>query len=368
VISGGQVWVTTAREVEASEEEAERRKQSNTGGQPLTVLEEATFYALCIDLSSGELLHEIELFKVEKPQWVHRFNSYASPSPVIESGRLYCHFGTFGTACVDTKTAKVLWTNQELNCMHENGPGGSPVLSGDRLIFHMDGSDVQYIAALDKATGKLAWKTGRSGEMHENPQLKKAYGTPLLVGGEVLSPAANWLYAYDPKDGKENWKLSYETLGFSNVARPVVGDGMIFLSTCFMRPQMLGIRLGKEPEIVWRHEKAVPSSPSPLYVDGLLYFIGDSGGLASCVEAETGDVVWSERISSGKYWAAPLHAGGKIYFHSEEGVTTVIDAGPEFKVLAENTLDGKLMASAAVANDDLILRTDKALYRIGDGK
>ena len=204
--------------------------------------------------------------------------------------------------------------------------------------------------------------------MHENPQLKKAYGTPLLVGGEVLSPAANWLYAYDPKDGKENWKLSYETLGFSNVARPVVGDGMIFLSTCFMRPQMLGIRLGKEPEIVWRHEKAVPSSPSPLYVDGLLYFIGDSGGLASCVEAETGDVVWSERISSGNYWAAPLHAGGKIYFHSEEGVTTVIDAGPEFKILAENTLDGKLMASAAVANDDLILRTDKALYRIGDGK
>jgi len=190
----------------------------------------------------------------------------------------------------------------------------------------------------------------------------------LFLDGEVLSPAANWLYAYDPKDGREKWKLPYETLGFSNVARPVAGEGMVFLSTCFMRAEMLGIKLGDRPEIVWRHNKAVPTSPSPILVDGLLYFVGDSGGLASCLDARTGEVVWSERLSSGKYWAAPLHAGGKIYFHSEEGVTTVIKAGPEFEIVAENTLDGKLMASAAVENDDLILRTDRALYRIGDGK
>jgi outer membrane protein assembly factor BamB len=183
-----------------------------------------------------------------------------------------------------------------------------------------------------------------------------------------LSPAANWLYAYDPKSGEEKWKLSYETLGFSNVARPVLGEGMVLLSTCFMRPQMLGITLGGQPEIAWRYKKAVPNSPSPIYVDGLLYFAGDSGGLVSCLEAKTGELIWSERIASGKYWAAPLHAGGKLYFHNEEGVTTVLETGREFKVVAENELDGKLMASAAVEGDDLIIRTDQALYRIGDGK
>jgi outer membrane protein assembly factor BamB len=205
--------------------------------------------------------------------------------------------------------------------------------------------------------------------MHQNPQLKKAYGTPLMAGKTLLSPAANWLYGYDPASGEEQWKLSYETLGFSNVARPVLGDNdMVFLSTCFMRPQMLGVKLGEQPEVTWRYKKAVPNSPSPIYVDGLLYFVGDSGGLVTCLEAKSGEHVWSERIASGKYWAAPLYAGGLLYFHNEDGVTTVLKAGREFEVVAENELDGQLMASAAVEGDDLILRTDKALYRIGDGK
>ncbi len=366
VIAGAQVWMTAAHEVEASEEESERRLEANTGGQPVTVLERATFHALCVDLDSGELLADVELFEVEEPQWVHRFNSYASPTPVIDGGKVFCHFGDFGTACVDAASKRVDWVNRELRCMHENGPGGSPLLVGDHLIVHMDGSDVQFIAALHRETGEVVWKKERSGELHENPQLKKAYGTPVLNGAELLSPAANWLYAYNPASGQEKWKVSYEALGFSNVARPVLGEGMAFVSTCFMRPEMLGIRLGEEPEIVWRYRKSVPNSPSPIYVDGLLYFVGDSGGLVSCLEAATGELVWSERIASGKYWAAPLHADGKLYFHSEEGVTTVLQAGREFEVVAENTLDGKLMASAAVEGKDLILRTDKAVYRVGE--
>ena len=177
---------------------------------------------------------------------VHEINTYASPTPIIEEGRLYCHFGSYGTACVDTSSAKVLWQNQDLKVMHENGPGSTPVLWKDRVIFHMDGSDQQFIAALDKKTGKLAWKTPRSGEMNKNPQLKKAYGTPLVLkidGKEhVVSPAADWLYGYDPASGKELWKLNYGILGFSNVPRPVAGHGMIYLSTSFMRAQILAIR------------------------------------------------------------------------------------------------------------------------------
>ncbi len=371
VIGAGQVWMTAARETAASDEEVEERLKENTGGQPLTLLDEATFHAICVDAASGELLHDIELFSIDDPQWVHRFNSYASPTPVVEAGRVYCHFGTFGTACVDAASGEVLWRNLDLHCMHENGPGSSPVLVGGHLIIHMDGSDEQYVAALDKADGSLAWKAMRSGELRDNPQLKKAYGTPILIQrdgrDELVSPAANWVYGYDPETGRERWKVDYEVLGFSNVARPVTGDGMLFLSTCFMRAEMLGIRLGGQPEIAWRYGKSVPKTPSPIYVDGLLYFVGDSGGLATCLDAKTGEEVWRERISGGKYWAAPLHAAGKIYFHSEAGVTTVLEAGREFKVVAENRIDGKLMASAAVSGDALFLRSDTALYRIERG-
>lgn len=364
VVADGVAWITTAHEVEASEAEKKERLKANTGGQPVTVLAKAAFHALAVDVESGKLLHDIKLFEVKDPQWVHRFNSYASPTAVIDKGRVYCHFGTFGTACVDAANGKIVWKNLELHCMHENGPGGSPVVAGENLIFHLDGSDVQYVAALNKATGKLAWKTNRSGKLHENPQLKKAYGTPLLYDGIIYSPGANWLYGYEPKTGKELWKLDYETLGFSNVSRPVIADGMAFVPTCFMRSQMLGVRLGAQPEVVWRHKKGVPSSPSPIHVEGLLYFASDSGGLVSCLEAKTGELIWSERIASGKYWAAPLHANGRLYFHSEEGVTTVLKTGRKFEILASNDLDEKLMASAAVVGDSLLLRTEKALYRI----
>ena len=368
VIADGKIWMTAAHEKLASEEDAEKRLKENTGGQPLTLLETARFHALCVDAESGELLHDIELFSVDEPQWVHRFNSYASPTPVVAGGKLFCHFGTFGTACVDAADGEVLWKKLDLHVMHENGPGSSPVAVGDLLAFNMDGSDEQFVVALKQSDGSVAWKTERSGKLNDNPQLKKAYGTPIVLqldGGEQLvSPGANWIYGYDPATGEELWKVDYETLGFSNVARPVAGGGLLFNSTCFMRAEMQAIKLGPQPEVVWKYKKSVPKSPSPVLVGDLLYFVGDSGGLVTCLEAATGELVWSERIASGKYWSAPLAAAGKIYFHSEEGVTTVIEAGREFKVLAENELDGKHMASAAVSGDALFLRTDQALYRI----
>ena len=282
VIFNDQIWFTSAEESLASEEEARERLKENTGSQPLTLLKSSKFHAICLDKKSGEVIHSISLFSVDKPQWVHRFNSYASPTPIIEEGRLYCHFGTYGTACVDTASGKVLWKNLELQCMHENGPGSCPVLYGDSIIFHMDGSDVQYVAALNKDDGSLKWKTSRSGKMNPNPQLKKGYSTPIIINrngkDELISPGANWLYSYDPKSGSENWKVDYEVLGFSNVARPVSGEGMIYVATCFMRSQMLGISSGESPEIVWRYKKGVPNTPSPLLSKGLLYFVGDSGG------------------------------------------------------------------------------------------
>ncbi|MDF1812474.1 MAG: PQQ-binding-like beta-propeller repeat protein [Verrucomicrobiales bacterium] len=368
VIEGDQIWMTAAHETLATPEETAKRLETNTGSQPLVVLSMVRLHAICVDKNSGKLLHDFEILSRKEPQWAHKLNSYASPTPVIENGKLYCHFGSYGTACVDTQTVEVVWQNQDLYVHHENGPGSSPVLWRDHLIFHMDGSDKQYIVALDKHTGKIAWKTDRSGEMNSNPQLKKSYGTPLIldVGGEpvLFSPGADWLYAYQPDSGNELWKLNYGKLGFSIAPRPVAGHGMLYMSTSFMRPQLLAIKYsGSSPEIVWKSEKSVPNQPSPILVGDEVYYITDSGGIISCHDARTGELHWKERIG-GNYSASPLHADGKIYFHSREGETTVIQAGKEFKILAKNTLDGAHMSSAAVDGGAIILRTDKAVYRI----
>lgn len=370
VVWGRQVWMTAALETEASEEKAKARLEANTGGQPLTLLDKVVFLALCVDAVSGRLLHNITLMTESDPQWAHQLNSYASPTPAIEDGRLYCHFGTFGSACVDTSSGEVLWTNRELQLMHENGPGSSPILWQDKLIFHGDGSDVQFVAALDKATGKVAWKTGRSGEMNSNPQLKKAYATPVIAGyggrPQLISPAADWLYGYDPGSGRELWKLNYGTLGFSNVAPPILGKDMLFLSTGFLKAEMLGIRHdgSAAPEIAWRYTRNVPTTPAPVLVGQELYFTSDQGGLLTCLDAETGTDIYRERIASGNYSASPLHADGKLYFFSREGDATIVRPGQTFEVLGKAALDGRIFATPAVVPGALLLRTDAALYRL----
>jgi hypothetical protein len=269
----------------------------------------------------------------------------------------------------------VLWRNAETKIDHQNGPGSSPILWGDLVIFHCDGMDLQYIAALDKRTGKLAWKTDRSGEMDENPPLKKAYCTPLVVEGssgpQLISPAADWLYAYDPATGKELWKAGYGKLGFSTVPRPVAGHGMVYICTSFMQSQLLAVRYDgqgdvTESHVAWRSDRQIPKMPSPLLVGDELCIVSDSG-IVTCFDAHTGEEHWRERIG-GNHSASPLSADGRIYFFNREGDATVIRPGKQFEVLAENHLDGQFMASAAIAGQALILRTDTHLYRIEEQK
>ncbi|MEX2216210.1 MAG: PQQ-binding-like beta-propeller repeat protein [Phycisphaeraceae bacterium] len=372
VIEGDQIWMTYAIEVAASEEQAKERLKANTGNQPLTVLAKAELHAICVSRSTGKILFDIEVLTEQDPQWVHRLNSYASPTPIIDAGRVYCHFGTYGTACVDADTGDILWRNREHHVMHENGPGSTAVLHGNRLIFHCDGSDVQYVAALDASTGKTAWKTDRSGKMNDNPQLKKAYGTPLVIeiGGkaQVMSPGADWMYSYDPQTGKELWKVHYGVLGFSTVPRPVAGHGMVYMCTSFMRSELLAIRVDgkgetKEPHVAWRFTRGAPQMPSPLLVGDEIYIVGDQGGLLTCLDAKTGDVHYRERLD-GNYSSSPMYADGKIFIASREGITHVLAPGKAFKVLASNKVDGAIFATPAAVDGAIYLRTDKALYRI----
>jgi len=371
VHDGDTIWVTTAIETPASEAEKKERLKANKGLPTVTVLSKVSLRALRIDPKSGKVLQDIEVLKKKQPQWVHKLNSYASPTPVIEDGKVYFHFGAYGNACIDAKTGKLLWKNEDkaLWVMHENGPGSSPLIWDNLMIFHLDGSDRQNIVALYKDSGKIAWKTKRSGELRENPQLQKSYSTPIVEnfnGKPVLiSCSADWVYGYDPRTGDELWKIKYGHLGFSNVARPVTGHGMIYLSTCFMKAEILAFRYEgeKTPKLSWRLDRG-PKMPSPILVGKELYVVND-GGILTCVDALTGDLHWRERLD-GEFSSSPTYAGGLLYFSDQAGVTTVIKPAKTFNVVSKNELDGTAhMASFAPLGKSFLVRTNEALYRIG---
>jgi outer membrane protein assembly factor BamB len=368
VITGNQIWLTTAIETAASAEAAALRLKSNTGDQPLTLLDQAELKALCYERDSGKLLYEVSLLTVKDPQWVHKLNSYASPTPFLEGSKLYCHFGSYGTICLDIGTQKIDWVNTELSVMHENGPGGSPVVIENCVVFHMDGSDKQFIVALDKTTGKVAWKTDRSGEMHANPQLKKSYGTPVIVtinGKEqIVSAASNWLYSYNPSNGSELWKVPYGQLGFSLTPRPVVGNGHIYCVTGFGKGQILAIKYADvpSPEVSWRFARGTPTMPSPLLVDRHLYFISDNG-VFTCLDAMTGEEKYRERLS-GNFSSSLWYADGKLFISNREGITYVLQPGDTFALLAKNELPDAIFATPAALGKSIYMRTEEHLYRI----
>ncbi len=346
VILGNQIWLTTA----------------TADGKQM--------FALCVDRTTGEIIHDVKLFDVTNPREIHKLNSYASPTPVIEQGRVYIHFGSYGTACLDTETGAKLWERRDLPCDHFRGPGSSPMLHGDKLIIHYDGFDVQYVVALNKQTGETLWKTDRSNDYGtENGDFKKAFCTPIVIevdGREqLISPGSKAAFAYEPETGKEIWHVTFSD--FSSTARPLYGEGLVFINTGFGKADLIAVDPTGTGDVTgshvaWTEEKSIGSKPSQLLVDGLIYVIDDAG-VASCLEAKTGEKVWSARVG-GNFSASPIHADGKIYFCSQEGKTTVIAAGREFKVLAENELDAGFMASPAAADDALFLRTETHLYRI----
>ena len=330
-------------------------------------------YVLGVDVETGEVLHDRTVFEVEDPEPRNGLNSYASPSPVVEEGRVYAHFGTYGTACLDTETGATLWERRDLHCDHGEGPGSSPVLVGDHVVFHLDGKDVQLVVALEKATGKTAWKRERSADLDDlYPELRKAYSTPVVatVGGRPLlfSSGAQATAAYDPKTGEELWSVRHG--GFSMSSRPLLGDGVIYLNTGFMKPELWAVRTDGEGDVTesgvaWTYGKNQPTMPSPVLVDGRIYTISDDG-IATCLDAKTGERLGRRRMN-GRYCASPVYAGGRLYFFDRDGRTLVVEPGPELEVLAESQLDAGFMASPAVVGDAFLLRTFTHLYRI-EGK
>ncbi len=317
---------------------------------------------LSLDATSGKILSNTEVFRVKDVgPGIHKKNSFASPSAIVQGDKVFVHFGFYGTACVTSK-GDILW-KQTLKYEPQHGPGGSPALFEDLLIISCDGFDEQFVVALDAATGKIRWKTARG-------KGNQAYTTPLIIDvagkPQVISPGAHHAYAYDPRTGKEIWYIEYGS-GFSNVPRPVYAHGLVYICSGFFQPVLFAVRPDgrgnvTKSHVAWSHPRAVPLTPSPIVVGDELYMVSDNG-IATCLDAKTGQSHWQQRIG-GNHSASPIAVDGRVYFLSEEGECTVIAPGKQYQQLAKNTIDERTLASISVSGRALYLRGDRHLYRL----
>ncbi len=354
VVLGDQVWLSTAA----------------PDGKEL--------WALCIDRDSGRIIHNLKLFDVANPQYAHPFNTYASPAPAIEPGRVYITFGAPGTACVDTATGRIIWTRTDFECNHFRGAGSSPVIFEDLLLMHFDGSDHQFVVALDKHTGRTVWRTQRSVDFQDlNPEgkprldgdLRKGFSTPVIatVDGrpQMISLGSMACYGYDPRTGEEIWRVEYRGC-HSGSPTPVLGEGMVYVCMGLPRGELWAIRLGgrgviTDTHVAWKVTRDIPTRSSPVLVDGNIYMVGDDG-LVSCIDAATGRHLWRHRLR-GQFSSSPIYADGRIYLFAENGQITVFEHGPQYKALSESRIAEGFMASPAVAGGAVYLRSRTALYR-----
>jgi outer membrane protein assembly factor BamB len=341
VINNGRVWITTS--------------VAARGG--------ASLRAIALDAETGREILNVEVFKLSDANLKNPKNSHASPTPIVEGGRVYVHFGGDGTAALDAETGAIVWA-KKFPYASQHGSGGSPALHGDLLMFSGDGHYEAWVIALDTRTGNVAWKTER------RKPFDQAYTTPLVIPvngrDQVVSVGAYRAAAYDAATGREIWTVRYEN-GFSNVPSPVFAHGLVYITTGFFQPAVLAVRPDGKGDVtgthvVWSTTRGAPFTPSPIAVGDELYVVSDLGVL-SCLDAKTGALHWQERLG-GNHSASPVYADGRIYFLSEEGVATVIAPGKTFQKLAVNELDGATLASMAVAHSSIFIRSLTHLYRI----
>ncbi len=348
VIADGRVWVTTAV------------TDPDTGTTSLRLL--------AYDAGTGEIALDVEVFAIDATTLLNQKNSFASPTPAIDpqGERVFVHFGAQGTAAVAAggeTPGEVLWRTR-FPYTSQHGNGGSPILHDELLIVSIDGYDTAFLVAVDAETGEERWRSVRPAP------ISQAYSTPLAIrvgdSVQIVNVSAFRATAHEPTTGREIWRVEYPG-GFSNVSRPVYGHGLVYLSTGFNEPDLLAVSAdGKgnvtDSHVAWRLRRGAPLTVSPILVENELYTVTDAG-IATCIDALSGQIHWQQRLG-GNHSASPVFVGGRIYFQNEEGVTTVIAPGPEFKQLARNELDGSTLASIAVSDGALVIRTGTHLYRI----
>lgn len=365
VVVDSQVWFTSARVIEASDAEI----QKQLAGDPLaaikTLASSVDLYAVCVDARDGSLVHEIPLTTVKNPEPINPMNSYASPTPAISGDFVICHFGSYGTWCLNRQTADEVWSTK-LVVNHSVGPGSSPIIVGDKVLLVCDGTDVQYVAAVSLMDGSMEWKTSRPPIRATNGEYQKAYSTPLITDWEgqqiAIIPGAQWCVAYDVENGEELWRADCGN-GFSTTPMAVRFDDSIVMSTGYMRPSLVAIRLGGQGDVtqshvLWQASSGAPTMPSMLGREDQVVSLSDQGVL-SVFSTQDGSLLKRVRVG-GNFSSSPLWAGNRIYCCSREGVITVVSSD-DWRIENVNDMQSPILASPAVAGEMLFVRTEDYL-------
>jgi outer membrane protein assembly factor BamB len=344
---------------------------------------------LCIDQRSGKILWK-RTVTPETIEKVHEISSPAGSTPVTDGERLYVYFGSYGLIAYD-RDGTTRWERRFPNPENPYGAVASPIVAGDLLILNHQGKDA-YLLGLNRRDGRTVWKTDRS-------MLQYGWSTPvhwlhdgvdeILVLGGDFKPNQR-LVAYNLADGAERWWIG--GLPACGKSTPVIGDGLVYFaaSDIILDPpfeqknperaaqiyannasRVTAVRPGGKGEanqthIAWSETKGVPGVPSPLYYEGRLYtFL--NGGIVFSRVAKTGALLYSGRLGAmGYYYASPVAADHQIFIASQEGVVVVLDAGDQLNVLARNKLDGAILATPAIVDGKLYVRTESHLYAFGN--
>jgi outer membrane protein assembly factor BamB len=356
VIYNDQIWLTTAK----------------PDGKEL--------YAVCIDFKTGKIIYDIKVFSPDEVEGKHSLNTYASPTPCVENGFVYVHYGSQGTACINTANGSIAWKRTDFKCKHVQGPASSPIIYKNLLILHFEGVDVRYIIALDKSNGKLIWRSDRPVEPYKTMTEigKKAYITPIIINVKgrdmLISNGSAVCIAYDPNNGKEIWRVVDGAE--STIAMPITENGVVFWYAGFMvdgngtkYTEVLAVNPDGNGDItgtniLWkkRDELSRNQCLTPVIKDGLIYTV-NTRNILMCIDASTGAVVWSTHVTSN-YDASPIYVNGNIWFFSVKGEVLVIKAARKYEVVAQNQTDSGIWATPAILRNSIILRTQKYLYRI----
>lgn len=297
----------------------------------------------------------------------HEKHNLATPTPVTDGERIYAWYGNGQVVALDME-GKLVWARhlglEYGSFLNQWGHGSSPVLYRDSLILLVDHRPTAYLLALDKGTGEERWKADRGEE-------RVSHSTPFVVpgsnGDEMVVNSSVRIDAYDPANGELLWWAGSERQ--TPIPTPVFDDGLIYMSRGYRNSDFLALQPGgrgdvTESHIKWRAPGAASYVPSIIHYDGLLYMTNEVG-VMTCADAATGERVWRHRLS-GVFFASPVAGDGKIYMVSETGETFVLEAGREPKVLARNDLGQRLIASPAISNGRLLLRSDRTLFAVGD--
>jgi outer membrane protein assembly factor BamB len=321
--------------------------------------------ALALDAKTGQTIWDREVRRVESVPSIHTKNSHASPTPIIHDGSVFVHFGALGMARLAAQDGSIEWLNNELQYNPLHGSGGSPVLMNGKLVVSCDGTSDPFVAAVDAKTGKIAWRTPRSVPARLTHSFVTAAVAVVDGKAQVFAPGPDHLAVYDLETGTEICKV--RAPGWSVVPQPAIGHGLVFYNHDYDNPELMAVRLGgtgdiTDTHVAWRINRGAPSTPSPLLVGDELYFVADNG-IASCVDAKTGERHWMERLG-GNFSASPVLANGRVLFLNEAGVATWVKTGVKFEALGQNEVPGRSFATPAFADGAMYLRTDTTLYKI----